>query len=90
MRVFCYYQNTEHGAVETKILYDGHELDLRIYDMSKLLNTSEFINTINSRLHIIPQALRSRHAPDAIRQRDAIFRFSLIDNFDPSLNFLNI
>ena len=28
--------------------------------------------------------------PDAIRQRDAIFRFSLTDNFDPSLNFPNI
>jgi hypothetical protein len=28
--------------------------------------------------------------PDAIRQRNAIFRFSLTDNFDPSLNFLNI
>jgi hypothetical protein len=29
--------------------------------------------------------------PDAIRQRDAIFRFSLTDiNFDPSLNFLYI
>ena len=28
--------------------------------------------------------------PDAIRQRDAIFRFSLIDNFDSSLNFPNI
>ena len=27
--------------------------------------------------------------PDAIRQRDAILRFSLT-NFDPSLNFLNI
>jgi hypothetical protein len=25
--------------------------------------------------------------PNAIRQRDAIFRFSLTDNFDPSLNF---
>jgi hypothetical protein len=71
MRVFCYYQNTEHGAVETKILYDGHELDLRIYDMSKLLNTSEFINTINSRLHIIPQALRSRHTGrDSTTRRD--------------------
>jgi hypothetical protein len=30
------------------------------------------------------------HTPDAIRQRDAIFRFSLTDNFDPSLNFPNI
>jgi hypothetical protein len=30
------------------------------------------------------------HAPDAIRQRNAIFRFSLTDNFDPSLNFPNI
>jgi hypothetical protein len=29
--------------------------------------------------------------PDAIRQRDEIFRFSLLtDNFDPSLNFPNI
>ena len=28
--------------------------------------------------------------PDAIGQRDAIFRFSLNDNFDPSLNFPNI
>jgi hypothetical protein len=28
--------------------------------------------------------------PDAIRQRDTIFRFSLTDNFDPSLNFPNI
>jgi hypothetical protein len=28
--------------------------------------------------------------PDAIRQRDAIFRFSLTDNFDPSLNSPNI
>ena len=28
--------------------------------------------------------------PDAIRQRDAIFLFSLTDNFDPSLNFPNI
>jgi hypothetical protein len=28
--------------------------------------------------------------PDAIRQRDAIFRFSLTDNFGPSLNFPNI
>jgi hypothetical protein len=27
------------------------------------------------------------YTPDAIRQRDAIFRFSLTDNFDPSLNF---
>jgi hypothetical protein len=31
-----------------------------------------------------------RDTPDAIRQRDAIFRFSLTDNFDPSLNFPNI
>jgi hypothetical protein len=30
------------------------------------------------------------YTPDAIRQRDAIFRFSLTDNFDPSLNFPNI
>jgi hypothetical protein len=28
--------------------------------------------------------------PDAIRQRDAIFRFLLTDNFDSSLNFPNI
>ena len=28
--------------------------------------------------------------PDAIRQHDAIFRFSLTDNFDPSLNCPNI
>jgi hypothetical protein len=28
--------------------------------------------------------------PDEIRQRDAIFRFSLTDNFDSSLNFPNI
>jgi hypothetical protein len=28
--------------------------------------------------------------PDAIRQRDTIFRFSLTDNFDSSLNFPNI
>jgi hypothetical protein len=29
--------------------------------------------------------------PDAIQQRDAIFRFSLTGiNFDPCLNFLNI
>jgi hypothetical protein len=28
--------------------------------------------------------------PDAIRQRGAIFRFSLTDNFDPGLSFLNI
>ena len=32
----------------------------------------------------------SPYIPDAIRQRDAIFRFSLNDNFDPSLNFPNI
>jgi hypothetical protein len=31
------------------------------------------------------------YTPDAIRQRDANFpRFSLTDNFDPSLNFPNI
>ena len=28
--------------------------------------------------------------PDAIRQHDAIFRFSLTDKFDPSLNCPNI
>jgi hypothetical protein len=28
--------------------------------------------------------------PDAIRQRDASFGFSLTDNFDPSLNSPNI
>jgi hypothetical protein len=28
--------------------------------------------------------------PDAIRQRDAIFRFLLTDNFDPRLNSPNI
>jgi hypothetical protein len=32
---------------------------------------------------------RPVYTPDAIRQRDAIFRFSLTDNFDPSLNFPN-
>jgi hypothetical protein len=32
----------------------------------------------------------SPDTPDAIRQRDAIFRFSLTDNFDSSLNFPNI
>jgi hypothetical protein len=30
------------------------------------------------------------YTPDAIRQRDAIFRFLLTDNFDSSLNFPNI
>jgi hypothetical protein len=30
------------------------------------------------------------HTLDVIRQRDAIFRFSLTDNFDSSLNFPNI
>jgi hypothetical protein len=38
--------------------------------------------------------LHSQHkgpdTPDAIRQHDAIFQFSLTDNFDPSLNFPNI
>jgi hypothetical protein len=34
--------------------------------------------------------LKGSDTPDAIRQRDAIFRFSLSDNFDPSLNFPNI
>jgi hypothetical protein len=33
---------------------------------------------------------RGRDTPDAIRQRGAIFRFSLIDNFDSSLSFPNI
>jgi hypothetical protein len=32
--------------------------------------------------------LKGPDTPDAIR--DAIFRFSLTDNFDPSLNFPNI
>jgi hypothetical protein len=34
--------------------------------------------------------LKGPDTPDAIRQRDAIFRFSLTDNFGPSLNFPNI
>ena len=34
--------------------------------------------------------LKGPDTPDAIRQRDAIFLFSLTDNFDPSLNFPNI
>ena len=34
--------------------------------------------------------LKSPYTPDAIQQCDAIFRFSLTDNFDPSLNFPNI
>jgi hypothetical protein len=33
---------------------------------------------------------RNANALDAIRQRDAIFRFSRTDNFDPSLSFPNI
>jgi hypothetical protein len=33
---------------------------------------------------------RGRDAPDTIRQRGAIFRFSLTANFDLRLSFLNI
>ena len=39
---------------------------------------------------LILSLLKGPDTPDVIRQRDAIFRFSLTDNFDPSLNFLNI
>jgi hypothetical protein len=57
-----------------------HELQLWIYYMSKLLNTSEFINMINSR-HLTPANTNSNpntnpkgpDTPNAIRQRDAIF-----------------
>jgi hypothetical protein len=35
-------------------------------------------------------ASKGRDTSDAIRQRDAIFRFLLTDNFDPNLNFPNI
>ena len=35
-------------------------------------------------------SLKGPDTPDATRQRDAIFRFSLTDNFDSSLNFPNI
>jgi hypothetical protein len=42
----------------------------------------------------LPNRVRSvwafKDKPDAIRQRGAIFRFSLTDNFDPGLSFLNI
>jgi hypothetical protein len=38
----------------------------------------------------IAEQTKGPYKPDAIRQRDAIFRFSLTDNFDPSLNFPNI
>jgi hypothetical protein len=41
-------------------------------------------------LNLVSSAFQGPHTPDAIRQRDAIFRFSLTDNFDPSLNFPNI
>ena len=33
---------------------------------------------------------KGRGTPDAIRQRGAIFRFPLSDNFDPGLSFPNI
>jgi hypothetical protein len=36
------------------------------------------------------QETKGPDTPDAIRQRDAIFRFLLIDNFYSSLNFPNI
>jgi hypothetical protein len=34
--------------------------------------------------------IKGPDTPDAIRQRGAIFRFSLIDKFDPGLSFSNI
>jgi hypothetical protein len=53
-----------------------------------------FLKTENSRRvaesRPVCVGLKGTHTPDAIRQRDAIFRFSLTDNFDPSLNIPNI
>jgi hypothetical protein len=37
----------------------------------------------------VENGLKGPYTPDAIRQRDAIFQFSLTDNLDPSLNFPN-
>jgi hypothetical protein len=49
---------------------------------------------IYGRLRVLQKAtwthVKGPDTPDAIRQRDAIFRFSLTDNFDLSLNFPNI
>jgi hypothetical protein len=38
----------------------------------------------------LPVSIKGRDTPDGIRQRDANFRFSLTDNFDPGLSFPNI
>jgi hypothetical protein len=46
----CYVDPNENKKYRGKLLWKSpHQLHLRIYYISKLLNTSEIINTINSR-----------------------------------------
>jgi hypothetical protein len=47
---------SENNMFQNCARYCQHELHFWIYLMSKLLNTSEIINTINSQLHIISEA----------------------------------
>ena len=38
----------------------------------------------------LSSGFKGQDKPEAIWERDAIFRFSLTDNFDPGLSFPNI
>jgi hypothetical protein len=62
------------------------------YKCSDEETCTQNIHNSSTRSHPLEEENRARNpdTPDAIRQRDAIFRYSLTDNFDSSLNFLNI
>jgi hypothetical protein len=80
-------------------LYVGTERDLatRREFSVQFLSVNSFICYFSNRAQCVwtltvasIKVHTHRDTPDAIGQRDAIFRFSLTDNFDPSLNFTNI
>jgi hypothetical protein len=61
---------------------------MKSYNISNLL--LHILQKEKIETKIAAKIFKGPDTPDAIRQRDAIFRFSLTDNFDPSLNFPNI
>ena len=79
-------------------LIRGVQLPLLIVFRSSLFSTinksGECVKVLNgarfNRGAIFFSQSKGPYRPDAIRQRDAIFRFSLTDNFDSNLNFPNI
>jgi hypothetical protein len=94
-------QNAERQHVKDKTTVVNNIRTVRILNSETFRIIIEKValcsnnNTEPRRFHarvarMTPDLYKGPDTPGAIRQRDAIFRFSLTDNFHPSLNFPNI